>query len=193
MGNTLVKFIYTDKKDTDIRNKHWDYCCVNKIPHIIVIKSSTKYWEIDYELLPINKLERFWVINVDEHIRPLYKLYSQYTKIPSNKSLFGNGSFIVFKKDAPDIAEKLFDLLMLLSKRDQELFDENPITVNKEGFNSEGFRVTGYPEELNEMSDDDLISEFRAIRSGNPLMLQTLELIKNELTKRNITTDKYMK
>jgi hypothetical protein len=193
MGNKLIKFIYDDKKSIDCYNNHWEYCCTQKIPCIRISKSGTKYWKIDCELLPINMLERFWVINIDEHIRPLYKLYSKYAKIPLNKSLFGNGSFIVFKKDAPDIAEKLFDLLMLLSKRDQELFDENPFTVNKEGFNSEGFRVTGYTEKLNKMSDDDLISEFRSIRSGNPLMLQTLELIKSELTKRNITNDKYMR
>lgn len=179
-------------RKNDIYNKHWEYCCTKKIPCIRINKSGTIYWKIDYELLPINKLERFWVINVDEHIHPLYKLYCKYAKLPSNKSLFGNGSFIVFKKDAPDIAEKLFDLLMLLSKRDKELFDKNPITVNEEGFNSEGFHISFY-DDLKEMSDDDLIIEFRGLKESNPLMLQTIEFIKNEMIRRNITSDKYMR
>ena len=185
MENTFVKFFYDSKKDNDNYNKHWEYCCAKKIPCIRINKSGTIYWKIDYELLPINKLERFWVINVDEHIRPLYKLYCKYAKLPSKKSLFGNGSFIVFKKDASDIAEKLFDLLMLLSKRDKELFDKNPITVNEEGFNPEGFHISYY-DDLKEMSDYDLIATFRGMKSENPLMLKTLELIENEMIKRNI-------
>ena len=113
--------------------------------------------------------------------------------MPSSKiSAAGGGRNLVFKvhkKDAPDIAEKLFDLLVLLLKRDQELFDENPYTVDEEGRNSEGWYVEKFVEDLKERSDSELIKKFRRLKESNPLMLQTLELIKNEMTRRNITND----
>jgi len=194
MENLLPKFFHYKKGRYDEGySRFYEYCCDKNLPFISVETSGKKYWNIVYDTFTIKKFERFYAIEYDDFVRPFYEDYCEKAKLPSHKSLFGNFSFIVYKKDAPEIAERLFDLLIQLSKRDQELFDENPITVNKEGFNSEGFRVTGYPEELNEMSDDDLIDEFLSIKSGNPLMLQTLELIKNELTKRNITSDKFMK
>jgi hypothetical protein len=196
MENSFVKFIYADTKDNDIRNKHWEYCCANKIPCIVVIKSGTKYWKIDFEVFSVTKMERFVIINYAEHIMPLYELYIKYTNLPSSKiSAAGGGRnlvFTVYKKDAPEIAEKLFDLLFHLSKRDQVLFDENPYTIDKEGRNSEGWHVAKFVEELKEMSDLEIIKEYRRIKTGNPLMLQTLELIINEMIKRNISSDNFM-
>lgn len=196
MGNSFVKFIYEDTKDTEVRNKHWDYCCANKIPRVVIIKSGTKYWKIDFDVFPVTKMERFVIINYAEHIMPLYELYIKYTNLPSSKiSAAGGGRNLVFKvhkKDAPDIAEKLFDLLVLLLKRDQELFDENPYTVDEEGHNSEGFHVAKFVEELKEMSDLEIIKKFRRLKESNPLMLLTLELIKNEMIKRNISSDNFM-
>ena len=194
MGNLLPKFIYFKKGDhNESKNEHYEYCCNNNLPFVSVETSGKKYWKIVYDTFTIKKFERFYAIKYDDYIQPFYKDYCEKVKLPLNKSsLFDNFSFIVYKEDAPDIAEKLFDLLILLSKRDQELFDENPIEVNEQGFNSEGFHISYY-DDLKEMSDDDLINEFRSIKSGNPLMLRTLELIKNELTKRNITSDKFMR
>lgn len=144
MGNLLPKFIYYKKGNFDKSyNEFYDYCCDNNLPFVSVETSGKKYWNIVYDTFTIKKFERFYAIHYDEFIQPFYRDYCQKVKLPSHKALFGNLSFIVYKKDAPEIAEKLFDLLVILSKKDQELFDENPITVNKERFNSEGYRVTG--------------------------------------------------
>ena len=91
----------------------------NKIPRILIINSGIKYWVIDYDLLPINKLASFTTSDCQEYLEPLYNLYCKYAKLPSNKSSFGNFSFKVYKDDAIDIAEKLFDLLVILSQKDQ--------------------------------------------------------------------------
>lgn len=117
MENSLVKFIYAKNRTTDSSHEHWEYCCNNKIPRILIINSGTKYWVIDYDLLPVNKSASFTTSDCEEYLIPLYDLYCKYSKQPLNKSSFGNFSFKVHKEDAPDIAEKLFDLLVLLSKR----------------------------------------------------------------------------
>lgn len=196
MENSFIKFIYESKKKSE-NDKHWDSCCAKKIPYIKIIKSGTKYWKIDFDMFPTTKMERFEIISYSAHVIPLYELYIKYTKLPRNKYSAAGGSrnlvFTVHKKDAPAIAEKLFDLLMLLSKRDQELFDENPYTINEDGFNSEGWHVAKFVEDLKEMADVELKEEYRRLKESNPLMLQTLQLIKDEMTKRNIASDKFMK
>ena len=118
MENTLVKFITTNSRTTDSSHKHWEYCCTHKIPQILIINSGTKYWVIDYDLLPINKSASFTTSDFQEYLEPLYNLYCKYSKFKANKSSFGNFSFRVYKKDAIDIAEKLFDLIVILSQRD---------------------------------------------------------------------------
>lgn len=136
-------------------------------------------------------MERFVIINYAEHIMPLYELYIKYANLPSSKiSAAGGGRNLVFKvhkKDATDIAEKLFDLLVLLSIRDQVLFDENPHSVDKEGRNSEGWHVEKFVDELKRMSDTELVKKFRRLKESNPFMLQTLQLIKNEMNSRSLT------
>ena len=190
MKNSLVKFIYDNEKDKDTFNKHWEYCCAQKIPCIRIIKSGTKFWQIEFDVLSVTLRERFVIMNYTEHIIPLYNLYGRYSKLPSNKySAAGGGRNLIFtvhKKDAPALAKKLFDLLELLSKRDQELFDENPFTIDKEGFNCEGTHVDGFKETLNKMPDKNLISEYQIMKKDNPTMLQTIELINNEIVKRKL-------
>jgi hypothetical protein len=192
MGKSLIKFIY-ESKERSYNDYHWDYCCSEKIPYIKIIKSGTKYWKIDFDLFPITKMERFVIMNYSEHILPLYELYVKYTNLPKNiYSASGGGRNLVFTvltKDAPSIAEKLFDLLMLLSKRDQELFDENPYTVNKDGLNSEGRHVAKFVEELKAMSDGEIIKKYHRLKESNPFMLQTLQMVKDEITKREIKSD----
>lgn len=135
MKNSLIKFICERKKNTDYYNKHWEYCCSIKIPFICILQSGTKYWKMDFDVFPITKLERVTKINYAEHVIPLYDLYCKYADLPLDRSTYSGGGrslvFTVHKKDATNIAEKLFDLLMLLSERDQQLFDESPIEDNK--------------------------------------------------------------
>ena len=136
MDLSFIKYVYWDK-DTD--NKHWTYCCKNKIPCVSIIKAGTKYWKIEFDTASITQNERIVIVDYCDHVIPLYELYCVYSNLPSNKKSYAGGTrnlvFTVFKKDAVEIAEKLFDLLFLLSQQDQELFDENPIEVNSEGVN----------------------------------------------------------
>ena len=108
MGKVLVKFIVSCSRTTDASHQHWEYCRNNKIPRIFVIPSGIKYWEIDFDILPINKSVRFTTSDCESCIEPLYNHYCKNAKLPVNKSSFGNFSFRVYKDDAPGIAEKLF-------------------------------------------------------------------------------------
>ena len=122
------KFVYKSKDSGSY--SHWDYCRDNKIPYVRIIKSGTKYWKIEFDMASVTMRERFVIISYADHIIPLYKLYAKYSSLPDNKYMYVGGGrnliFTVHKKDAPDLAEKLFDLLLLLHEHDQKLFDENP-------------------------------------------------------------------
>ena len=118
MKNTIAKYIIVDSSISESCNEHWEFCTKNQIPRILVIKSGIKYWEIDFDLLPINKSAKFTTSDFEEYLRPLYDLYCTYAKLPSNKFSFGNFRFRVYKNDALDIAEKLFDLIAVLSQKD---------------------------------------------------------------------------
>jgi hypothetical protein len=191
MGNLLPKFIYYKKGNYDERHsKFYEYCCDNNLPFVSIDTSGKKYWNIVYDTFTIKKFERFYAIKYDDFVRPFYKDYCEKTKLPSHKSLFGNFSFIVYKKDAPEIAEKLYDLLINLGKLDQERFDVNPFYVDEDGCNSEGTNVVNFLERLKGKSDDELKKEYRQIKAGNKYMLQHLGMINDEMTRRNIKSEK---
>jgi hypothetical protein len=95
----------------------------------------------------------------------------------------------VYKIDAPEIAEKLYDLLINLAKLDQERFDANPVYVDEDGCNSEGTNVVKFLERLKGKSDDELKKEYRQIKASNKYRLQHLGMLKDEMKKRNIRND----
>ncbi len=186
----LRKFTYNNKKSDNVEyTSHWNFCHDNKIPFVCIRKSGTKYWEIEYDIASITMMERFRIINYTDHISPLYKLYAKYSNLPYNKYDYfsggRSGTFKVHKKDAPKLAEKIYDLLLLLNEHDQKLFDEKPFKVDKEGFNSEGYHVAGFKKKLKEISDDLLLSLFNSHKKDNPYMLQQLSLYKKEIARRN--------
>jgi len=190
MGNLTPKFIYYKRSKFDeSHNEFYDYCCDNNLPFVSIETSGKKYWNIVYDTFTIKKFERFYAIKYDDFVRPFYKDYCAKAKLPSHKSLFGNFSFIVYKIDAQEIAEKLYDLLINLAKFDQERFDANPVYVDKDGRNSEGTNVVKCLEELRRMSDDELKEEYWQIKESNKYMLQHLGMLKDEMIKRNIKSD----
>ncbi len=192
MSKSVIKYILVNKKGNSIYNNHWEYCRENKIPCIQILKFGTKFWQVEFDVASITMQERFVILNYSDHVIPLYELYCIYSKLPPNKySAIGGGRnliFTIFKEDATDIAEKLFDLLVILSKRDQKLFDENPYTINKDGFNSEGFRVEKYLQGLKKMPNKDLINQYEFMKRDNPFKLQTIKMIKDEIDRRKIKT-----
>lgn len=188
MGNSVAKFSLRSKKAPIDGDPHWNYCCTKRIPYVTIRESGTRYWKVDYDILPLTMFERFVIIDYTEHTIPFYDQYCKDFDFPLNKQAYsgsgGNLMFTLFKKDAPAFAEKLFDLLVQLSIKDQELFDKNPVYISGEGFNSEGFHVAKYVEDLEKMSNHELIQEYEDITKENPLWLQTIQLIKNEMNKR---------
>ena len=134
--------------------------------------------------------ERFTIINFADHILPLYEMYCKYSKLTLNRYSALGGSrnlcLTVFKKDATYIADKVFDLLFILSKTDQELFDANSHIINYDGFNSEGFHVAKYLKELKKMSNKKLFHHLELMKMGNPNKLQTIKMISDEIVKRKI-------
>jgi hypothetical protein len=190
MENLVAKFIYYKNGNYDeSHSKFYEYCCDNNLPFVSIETSGKKYWNIVYDTFTIKKFERFYAIKYDDYVRPFYKDYCEKAKLPSHKSLFGNLSFIVFKKDAPEIAEKLYDLLIYLAKLDQERFDANPVYEDDDGCNSEGINVVKFLERLKGKSDDELKKEYRQIKAGNKYRLQHLGLLNDEMKKRNIRSD----
>lgn len=193
MGNSVVKFSLRAINETNESDSHWDYCCKNRIPHITIRNSGIKYWKVSYDILCLTMFERFAVLGYTDYTIPFYSQYCTDVNFPTiRKAYSGSGGsliFTVFKKDAPAFAEKLFDLLLQLSIKDQELFDKDPFYINEEGFNSEGFHVTGYLEELKEMSENQLIREYSKMKKNKPFWKQTIQLIENEINQRKINQE----
>lgn len=160
------------KKYSLVGNKdnHWEYCCINSIPHIIIYKSSGKYTSIDYDAWSITKNERFTMLDFTDHVKPLYQLYSDYNKLPQSKyRLVGggrNGKITVHSEDVIQIAEKLFDFIMLLAVQDQELFEMNPIYINAEGKNSEGVNVENLKSYLKQMETEELRNYYLGMKKN---------------------------
>ncbi len=190
MENLVTKFIYYKKGNYDeSHSKFYEYCCENNLPFVSIETSGKKYWNIVYDTFTIKKFERFYAIIYDDYVYPFYKDYCEKAKLPAHKSLFGNLSFTVYKKDATEIAEKLYDLLINLAQLDHVKFGANPVYVYEDGCNSEGTNVFKFLESLKGESDDELKKEFRQIKAGNKYMLQHLGMLKDEMKKRGIKWD----
>jgi len=193
MGNSVAKFSVRSRKAPIGDDPHWDYCCNRRIPHILITKSGTIYWKVAYDILPLTMFERFVVIDYTEHTIPFYDQYCSDFNFPlSKKAYSGSGGCLMFtvnKKDAIKFAENLYDLLVVLSIKDKELFDKNPFYISENGYNSEGIHVGGYVEELEKMSDQELHQEFEEMTTQHPHWLQTIQLIKNEMNRRKELKD----
>lgn len=170
----------------------WEYCCENKMPLITIHEKGWKYSYISFDVWPFAKYARFRVINYYEHILPLYQLYKKYSKLPDEKySITGSGNsggFIVLKKDVNEIIPKLYDLLMELGKRDEELFNMEPFYLNKEGLNSEGWNEETRPHEVKEMGDNNLLLLYKMSRSNEYYKYRPREcaLYENEVKRRKL-------
>lgn len=171
----------------------WEYCCKNKLPLITIDEKGWKYSYISFDAWPFAKFERFRVINYFEHILPLYLLYKKYSKLPDGKySITGSGNsggFTVFKKDVNEIVPKLYDLLMELGKRDEELFNMEPFQVDEDGNNAEGWNEIDFPQYLKKLTDDKLILLYKGMIYNDYLKYRPREkaLYEYEIKQRNLT------
>ena len=87
----MIKYIYQNKRRDSDYDEHWEYCSLNKIPFIQIIKSGTEFWKIEFDVFPIVKLEQIVVINFADHVIPLYLLYSKYRNLNKNNCINSGG------------------------------------------------------------------------------------------------------
>ena len=197
MENSVEKFSLRLKNTPLGIDTHWDYCCSNRVPYVRISQSGTKYWKVNYDILPLTMFERFVVIDYTDYTIPFYNQYCRDSNLAQSRQTYsGSGGclmFTVYKEDATEFAEKLYDLLILLSLNDQKMFDKNPVLISKDGFNPEGFHIAGFIEDLQEMSDSQLIRQHEQMKNEKPLWKQTIQLIKNEMDKRKINPNKFPK
>lgn len=193
MENSVIKFSLRPKNAPIGDDPHYDYCCNNRIPYVTIRKGGTKYWKVDYNILPLTMFERFVIIDYTDHTIPFYDKYCQDFHLPiDKKSYSGSGGclmFTVFKEDSQEFADRLFDLLVVLSKKDQEMFDKNPVYISVDGFSPEGFKVASYVVGLEKLSDKQLIYQYNDLKKEKPFWKQKIQLTKNELDKRKIVVD----
>ncbi len=181
------KYIFEDSKEN-----HWDYCCENYIPYIVIYKEGKEFCKLDFDTFPLTRNERFTIIVFGEHILPLYEFYGKYNNVPRKKySYVGGGScavMTVFAKDAELLASQLFDFLMVLKKIDQERFNDNPFEIDDRGHNSEGYNVEEMKTTLKEMSNDTLISMYQVMEINGNFKYRPRErlLYESEISSRNI-------
>ena len=175
----------------------WNFYCDNSIPLITISKVNQRISTICFDIWPLVKFDRFVIINYPDHIIPLYNLYVQYSKLPKKHYFYSGGSnnamFNVLRRDAEDIAIKLYDLIYQLHQLDEELFSYNPIEV-KEGFNSEGYNEEMEKAEFKSLSDEDLISKYKMQVFADRYFkykYRYVELFHNEMESRNIPIKKY--
>jgi hypothetical protein len=184
----MIKYITKDNPADQEGMTFWDYCCTHSQPLVSVDTSGTRYWHINFDAFPVTKMERFTVINYSDHIIPLYKVYVAGANLPTDKvSAIGGGRNLrmcIRKEDAEMLAEKMFDLLVVLAEMDQERFDESPFELNSEGRNSEGFKPDGVRDSLKKMNDKDLQVHYMVWSDQNPHQKKYLTLIEEEISRR---------
>lgn len=161
---------------------------------VIIECSGTKYWTLQFDMFPVTKLERFTVIDFGSHISPLYELYSNQVNLPAGKRHCSGGTaglrMRVKKEDAEMLAQKLFNLLVILAQRDQEEFDQNPFEVDENVSNSEGFNRNILQERFDEMDEKELIRHWKHYKLNQPYHKKYLSWIEEELTGRFIEIPK---
>lgn len=119
----MIKFIYQNKNRDNQYDKHWEFCCKNRLPFIRIFREGVKYCRIDYDMFPIAQLQYISIIDYSEHVISFYKNYKEKSNLPDNIfSYLGGGRYLMFKiykSDAPEIADKLFDLLVELAEKEK--------------------------------------------------------------------------
>ncbi len=193
MENNLIKYSIRTRKEPLGGDTHWDYCCTKRIPYVRIRKKGTRYWLVDYNLLPVVLGERFTALSFQDYTPKFFDQFIKEHSYPkeTNHRLvqLDDYTFILNKEDAHEFAERLFDYLTKLAVQDKELFDKKPIYVDQDGYNSDLFHVAKYGEELACMSDSELILELTDMKMDNPNYKQTIQLITNEISKRKTLSE----
>ncbi len=193
MENSVEKFSLRSINTHIGIDPHWDYCCSNRVPYVRISQSGTKYWKVKYDILPLTMFERFVVIDYTDYTIPFYDQYCRDSNLTHSRQTYsGSGGclmFTVYKEDATEFAEKLYDLLVVLSIKDKELFEKNPVYISTDGCNPEGFKIEKYVEDLKVISDQELIHQYNNMKTENPFWKNTIQLIENEIKKRKELTD----
>jgi hypothetical protein len=188
LTDKVVKFYYDLRSDKNGFDQHWNYCCKNDLPFVRIIKQGKKYCSIEFDVISITKSSRLLLVDFSGQIIKFYTTYIKQSRLPVAKSLIiGGGSSLIFKvysKDAEQLAELTFDLILILSKWDETFFDLKPFELNEEGYNSEGVHVKSFQARLKTFSTKELLSGYQVEKEDNPTKKKTIELYKDEISKR---------
>ena len=185
---STLSFAVVNHRTSPETKLHYQDCCQQRKPYVVVIKSGTRYWKVDYDILPVVIGERFTVLPFSDLTSSFYDQFRRTHKYPADPKhrlgQLGVAPFMLRKEDAIEFAEELYGLLIQLSAKDRELFDKNPVYINETGYNSDGFHVAGYTKELEMMTDHELQGEYEERMRSNPFWFQTHQLILEEMSKR---------
>lgn len=164
---------------------HWDFCWKDGQPYVKISRSGTKYWYLQFDMLPVIKFTRFSKLSYGGYFDTLYRTYAELANLPPDKHSFVGGGLnagmTVRKEDAEDLADKMFHLLVQLQKEDERLFNENPEYINEDGLTPEGYHEESFKKELKEKSPEELYSLFKTLKRGNKHHTTVLSWIKEEI------------
>jgi hypothetical protein len=116
---SMLKYISTNKQSIPDSYDHYDFCCQNKIPYILIHETGKKYWKVSFDIISMRESNNQDKIDCTESLIPLYEYYAKKSHLPKNRIIWSGGSrvlgFTVYKKDAIKIAELICDLIVLLN------------------------------------------------------------------------------
>lgn len=119
----LKKFCYAENE-----SQHWNYCKIYRVPYVCIRSSMDGYWNLSFDTLAVMP-DRPMVIEIMDHLDPLYQMYCTSKNFPAQYKESGgsnrSGWVRVYAPDSEDLAEKLYDLLELLMKMEDQRFSED--------------------------------------------------------------------
>ena len=124
------KFCYSTEE-----SKHWAACRENRVPFVMIERKGEEHCCISFDEMPAMPT-RGAELDYLDLLTPLYELYCQQNSYPESMKESGggtrNGFFSVFAKDAEQLAEKLFDLLVIMTRMDDKRYAEKVLENKRE-------------------------------------------------------------
>jgi hypothetical protein len=124
------KFCYTPEQDA-----HWLSCRESRLPFVMIDSTTGDYHTLHFDVLPTMP-NRGAELDYLDLLEPLYDFYWKQGDYPALAKESGGGSrngfFKVAPAEAPALAEKLFDLLVIMTKRDDARYAEKLLEGKRE-------------------------------------------------------------